>query len=567
MSSVRPFEFEVMERRIMERKDIRTSASSAVTRRTVLRGATAAAGATALSGSLITQSLAQEASPAVPSGAIVSSVEGVPIAYTTFPEPFTSVEAVPGSGGNIRALILSYSPPPTEKDDNQFWQELETRLGVTWDPELVPVDTYGERISTVFAGGDLPEIMFLLPSTSRPIIFEALDQGAFFDMTDLVESGGLDAYPNLAAYPSYLWDATRHNGRIWGVPKPVLRNNDPTFLRQDWRDALGFSDLPDGAAVRDMLVAMSKEDPDGNGTEDTWGLCPYGGTWFNFIINQMFRVPYGWRLNDDGTLTAAHETDEYRQALEYVTELYAAGVYHPDSASLNVSQATDLLLGGQAGMATNGFAAVFGPAGYRTTIKDINPDATLEPIVMPGHDGGEGVSYQTTGIFGFNAISAQAAQDEDRLHEILSVMNYLVAPFGSEEANFLLYGIPGVHSDELETGGYSLNDQGRADRSALVYPFLSENYFYYSGMPEEAEFAQKHNEAMAAVAVTNPTAGKFSATQGDVGAELGQLITDTYTAVVTGREPIESFDTMLDDWRSRGGDDIRAEYEEAIAAG
>jgi putative aldouronate transport system substrate-binding protein len=537
-------------------------------RRNIVKASAAVAGGAVLAAPVARGVGAQGtpvATPGVPEGAIVSSVEGVPIAYTKYPEPFATVDSVPGTGSTVRTLILSYSPPPTPKDDNQFWQELESRLGVTWEPELVPVDSYGERISTVFAGGDLPDLFFVLPSATRPILYEAIEQGAFFDLTDIVESGGLSEYPNLAAYPTYLWDAARVSGRIWGVPKPVLRNNDPSFYRKDWGDKLGFESLSDSTVVHDMLVAMAKNDPDGNGTEDTWGLCPYGGTWFNFIINQMFRVPYGWRLNDDGTLINAIETDEYRQALEFIVQLNADGAYHPDSANLNVSQATDLLLGGQAGMATNGFAAVFGPSGYRQTIKDIVPEAVLEPLIMPGHDGGAGVTYQTPGIFGFTSISASAGQDEERLHELLRVMNYLVAPFGSNETTFLLYGIPGVHSDELESGGYALNDQGTADRSALVYPFLSENYFYYSGLPDEAVFAQEFNEQMAEVAISNPVAGLFSATQGEMGAELGQYVTDTYTAIVTGREPIDMLDEMITEWKSRGGDQITQEYMDALS--
>jgi putative aldouronate transport system substrate-binding protein len=146
-------------------------------------------------------------------------------------------------------------------------------------------------------------------------------------------------------------------------------------------------------------------------------------------------------------------------------------------------------------------------------------------------------------------------------------MNYLVAPFGSEEATFLLYGIPGVHSEELESGGFALNDQGTADRSALVYPFLSENYFYYSGLPDEAVFAQQFNEQMAEVAISNPVAGLYSATQGENGAELGQYVTDTYTAIVTGREPIEKLDEMISEWKSRGGDQIAQEYQDALSGG
>jgi len=100
-----------------------------------------------------------------------------------------------------------------------------------------------------------------------------------------------------------------------------------------------------------------------------------------------------------------------------------------------------------------------------------------------------------------------------------------------------------------------------------VYPFLSENYFYYSGMPEEATLAQQFNEQMADVAITNPTFGLYSQTQGEMGAELGQYLADTFTAIVTGREPIEMVDEMIAEWQGRGGDQIRQEYEDALSQG
>jgi putative aldouronate transport system substrate-binding protein len=543
-----------------------------VTRRRVIKSAAAMASAPAVASLAMSgQASAQGtpvagASPAAPEGAIVSSVEGVPTAYTSYPEPFTSVDGVPGSGGSVSVLTLSYSPPPTPRDDNAYWQELEQRLGVTWEADITPISGYNEKIATVFAGGDLPDLFYLLPSAARPMIYEAMEQGAFADLTDILTSDQIQEYPNLAALPSYLWDAIRINGRIWGIPKPVLRNNDPSYYRGDWGDALGFEDLPDSQAVFDMLVAMANDDPDGNGSADTYGLSPFGGNWDAFLINQMFRVPFGWRLNDDGTLTNAIETEEYRQALEFARNLYEAGGFHPDAANLTVEQATDLMLGGRTGMATNGFAAVFGASGYRTRIKEVVPEADLRPIVLPSVDGGQGVTYQTPGFFGLTAISSQAAQDEERLKELLRVMNYLFAPFGSEESTFLNYGVPGVHSDEQEGGGYALNDTGRNERSALVYPFLSENYFFYPGVPGEAELAQKFNEEMAAVAVANPTANIYSAAAGENGATLGQLITDKYSEIVTGRAELSEWDNVIADWKSRGGDEMRQEYEDAIRA-
>lgn len=538
--------------------------SRRLTRRTLSKALAGIAGASAAGLVLRAQAAAIQASPEASSGVIVSSVEGVPNAYTSYPEPYKTVESPPGSGGTVRMLTLSYSPPPTPKDQNQFWQELEKRLGVTYEADVVPIANYNEKIATVFAGGDLPDLFYLLPSATRPLIFESFDQGAFADLTDFVSSDAIQEYPNLAAIPPYLWENVKVNGRVWGVPKAVLQNNDPTFYRKDWGDALGFPAFENAQQVSEYLTAAAKNDPDKNGTADTYGLSPYSGDWNSFVINQMFRVPYGWRLNDDGSLTNALETDEYKQALDYAKALYDAGAYHPDAASLTVEQATDLMLSGRTGLSSNGFAAVFGPTGFRTTIKEQVPTAELQPVVLPGADGGKGVTYAGPGYFGFTGISAKAAQDEARFKELLGVLNYLVAPFGSEEATFLMYGIEGVHSEPAEGGGFTLTDQGRADRSALVYPFLSENYFFYPGMPDEARLAQKFNEEMASVAISNPVRNLFSQTQGESGAELSQFVTDKYTAFVTGREPIDTFDAFVDAWRSRGGDQIRSEYEEAL---
>ena len=71
--------------------------SSRYSRRSVIKASAGVAGATALSVPLIGAAGAQgtPAAADVPEGAIVSSVEGVPIAYTTYPEPFTTVDEVP----------------------------------------------------------------------------------------------------------------------------------------------------------------------------------------------------------------------------------------------------------------------------------------------------------------------------------------------------------------------------------------------------------------------------------------------------------------------------------------
>lgn len=534
-------------------------------RRSLIKASGAAAAGAALTGQSIVAGQTPEATPGTYPTVIESSIEGVPNAYTAYPEPFKSVDETPGDGSTVRMTTLSYNPPVVEKSENAYWQELESRLGVTYEADLVPADVYSERLSTIIAGGDLPDLLFLLPDPTRPIIYDSISQGAFLDLTEIVESGRIKEYSNLALIPDYMWDATRHEGKIWGVPKAVLRNNDVITWRQDWGNKLGTPVLDNADSMSEFLIGASTKDPDGNGDpRDTWGWVPPMGGWHRFILNQMYRVPNGWRLNDDGTLVAAHETDEYKAALEFGARMFQEGAYHPDSASIDVAMASELMDTGRVGMAANGYAAVFGNSGFRGKLANAIPEADLQPLLVPGFDGGEGASYPISGIYGYVAMPGAIAGDEARIDTLLKVLNYLHAPFGSEESTFFRYGIEGVHSDRTEDGGFQMRPEGFAQRSALVYAFLSENFFYYPGRPEEAILAQKHNERMASVAIENPVLGLFAPAEGEYGAVLNQLITDAYGEIITGRSGIEALDSLRDQWRDRGGDEIRAQLEEAL---
>ncbi len=50
------------------------------------------------------------------------------------------------------------------------------------------------------------------------------------------------------------------------------------------------------------------------------------------------------------------------------------------------------------------------------------------------------------------------------------------------------------------------------------------------------------------------------------GAELSQLRIDRLNAIISGREPLSAFDGYVKDWRSRGGDQIRKEFEAELKA-
>jgi len=134
-------------------------------------------------------------------GKLPSGVDGVPDAYTKPVPPFTSVATVPSKGGKVTALTIGYQPPPIPRDQNRFWQELEKRLGATWDVTIAPSASFGEKTSAVLSGGDLPELFYLNPDQNADFQRKVLDQGAFTDLTPYLNPDAIKEYPNLARYP------------------------------------------------------------------------------------------------------------------------------------------------------------------------------------------------------------------------------------------------------------------------------------------------------------------------------------------------------------------------------
>jgi putative aldouronate transport system substrate-binding protein len=389
-----------------------------------------------------------------------------------------------------------------------------------------------------------------------------MDQGAFLDLTPYVTGDAVKEFPNIATFPEVVWNNVMFKGKIYGVPKPIQLNGNTPFYRGDWAQKLNIQTPKNADEVHNLLVSFSKNDPDGNGQGDTWGMGQFGD-WSNQLIFPMFGVPYNWRLNDDGTMVYQIETPEYKQAIEFLRKLWDDGGFHPDSASMNFTQAQEAFIGGKTGLHMEGFGSFFGRTGLESRVKTTTPTADLVGLLQPGHDGGKGVTYNTIGSFGITAIPVTVGNDDAKIKELLHILDYLASPFGTEEQFFLANGLEGVHHT-MEDGVPILTEQGRADIGDLVYTMGPLPYFFYPGVPEHAEEAQRLATQAMQQGINDPTWGLYSAANVAKGSELNQLVRDRTGSLVTGREPLTGLDDFIAQWRSRGGDEIRREYEQAV---
>ncbi len=493
-----------------------------------------------------------------------TGVPGVPDAYTKYPPVYKSVSGVPGRGGTVTTFQVQEGAPIPAKGENRFWQELERRLGVRIEPTFAPSASWAEKFAALTAGGDLPDLCWLHPSDSRASgQYKTIQQGAFTDLTPYLSGDALKEYPNLAALPPQLWDKVRINRKIYGAPRPQLAVGQALYFRQDWAEKVGVPRVESAESLFTVLTRFSKNDPDGNGQADTYGLAgptPAARFCQTFLL-EMFRAPNGWRLNPDKTLTHEIETEEYKQALAFAKRLWEGGGYHPDLLSLSISQVRDGLTAGTLG-AFQGF--IVSLSNRRAMARQVNPAADVISLAPPGHDGGKAVTHNGPGFLGFTGIPSKVGRDKERVRELLRILDYYAAPFGSEEDLFFQFGIEGLHHKVAPDGTRSRTEQGQLEIGGLRSLMNNPPVFFYPAFPGDAAMMQELAARMLAVGIDDPTEGLYSPTAIAKSSELSQLRTDRETAVVVGREPFGALEQMIKDWRSRGGDQIRQEYEAAL---
>lgn len=501
---------------------------------------------------------------------VISSTHGVPIAWTKYPDPYVSWKGdPPGRGGTVTTFQILYGAPPAPMNDNPFWQEFNKRLGVTWQPTLVAQPDYALKLDTLSSGNSFPDLTYVnftqssnAGATLSSAFEKIVSEGAFHDLTNYLSGSGLKQFQNLKLFPEITWKGSSFNGRIYGVPFPIAPVNGSIGLyRKDWAEKLGVDNPKNANDVLKMFTAFATGHPEGP-NQRTWGFA----TPFSTLWNSMFRVPNNWRLNSDGSLTKDLETEQYKAALDYSRQMWKAGAIYPDALSISFVQGQDLWLNGQVGFFAGGYQPMIGemtPGPPPNLIVNV-PHAKPYPLVPPGHDGGAPKIPSNAANFGFTAIPT-SINDEKRIVELIRLMDYIAAPFGSEEFNFIQYGIEGTMYNMVNGVPVSVSNGNQNWKHGLNYlDSPAELNYFYPLDGKLGPFAQQIQADLVKASVDDPTIGLFSPTWTSKGANLSELVLNATRAIMVGRQPLSSLSTMISDWKQQGGNQARKEFEQAL---
>ncbi|HIT76577.1 MAG TPA: hypothetical protein IAA98_13415 [Candidatus Avipropionibacterium avicola] len=473
---------------------------------------------------------------------------GTPAGFLSYPDPPQSTGRVPLELSAPVEMLMQRNPPVTPHSNNQWWQKIEADLGADLKINAVESTQYTAKFQTAVAGNSIGDLTQYVTVPQLPKLLEA----TFTDLTPYLSGDNVAKYPNLANHPSAAWDMCTVDGKIWGVTNPRVIAGNLLMTRGDVLESKGIDMMPDLSDGEDFLD-LCKEVTDRSKGVFAIGQIPQN--WTLPAIIEALGGPNGWLVNDDGTWTSQYETPEFAQALEIVTQMYEAGVFHPNSYT-DLSATPTWFDAGATVLFAQNFAIWQGLTA--------NAKFPCGAVVMPQWEGG-GKAAKHLGAPGYGApMAIKKTDDEDRIDELLRVLDYVASPFGTEEYLTVNYGIRDRQWTLVDSQLQLDNEAYDAELiPGLVYAGANTAMSLYSpGQSEPTQMAYQYCQDTIPNGVANPQYGRYSDTAGTKGAQANTKLNDLMGAIIQGRSSMTEWEDGVKQWKSAAGDAIAREYAE-----
>jgi putative aldouronate transport system substrate-binding protein len=508
------------------------------------------------------QSVAATSTASVGKTYFPSGDPNVPDAFTAPLPPFQSVFYVPGNGDTVKVLSVTSQPPVTPKSSNKYWQGLEKHLNVTWDADLVTADVYPEKISTTLAGGDVPDL-FMIDPVNGPGIYQPILQGAFTDLTPFVTGKALQDYPNLARIAPLTWQNSKINGKYYMVPRSRPLTGYALLYRKDWAEKVGIPNPQNANDFLKLMQAFSKKNLDG-GSGSTWGMgfttdASLFATNHCAFFYGIFNVPNLWRKESNGSMTYFIQTDEFKQAVSFMRQMFAAGLFYPSSLTQSGQDLKDNFSAGKYGAYMD---TITGLPDQTIKLLQVHPNAQLSVLTPFPANGSQANHWMGTGYNAGAGIPSAVGGDENRVKELLRILDYIAAPYFSIEFNYLYLGVDSWDNTTNTNGLKIVTPRGQNEIGDLAN-IANPSFAYYTPQvtanPQLPVQEQEFTRNLLKISVQNPTLGLFSPTQAKQGAVLQALVSDRVLRIVRGTDPLSAISSLISDWQSQGGAQIAKE--------
>lgn len=488
-------------------------------------------------------------------------------------------------------------------EDNVHTRLIKERLGIDIKYDWVVTNTndaYKTKLRLMLSSGEkMPDVITYRGDMET--VNMLIDSGQFMPVGELVEQYANDIYKEGLNLDPAIWLPITRDGEKMALPILDYAYNDDhvMWIRQDWLDELKLEAPTTLDELEVVMDAFVNQDPDRNNKNDTIGLATGFKNGFNtwmtdigFVFGAYGTMPHQWNLTDDGKLENGFINPNAKMALLRLKEWMEKGYISQDSALYDENAGSELFTKGEAGII---FGRNWLPAWPFPDLLANVPGSSFKAYPIPsGPDGKVGSAGGNPPVNGYIFINKNSEHPEAILHYYNWFFENLANPQpGSEFENGFAEGydyallpdgtltadaaahpdlFPGLKGEIAPALYYTLTYEGARIPSLYGDTHLKLANGEEPVTPyEKQEFNSRSIENIEAMKVVveqkdirmkNYFMGPLTETMQSKNELLDKLVNETYSKIVYGQQPIEAFDTMVDNWLKSGGEQITQEVNE-----
>ena len=346
------------------------------------------------------------------------------------------------SGKSIIRIFMNGGNEYDGRKKDSVWLKIEEEANVSLRIEGATHNSdYYQTLNPMINTGDIPDVIFTVPSSSGKAYNNWIEQDLFWNIDELLaEKPG--EYPYIEAllgseqYKNITYGENAHTM----IPYITSNSGWGIYYRTDWLINVGYTELDtDGnkiaktpktiEEVQEVLKLFTENDPDKNGKKDTYGISPFGETFYLNPLYHAFGVTPDYDLDSDNKASYMYLQPEFKNFLSWFNKMYENGYVDPQFATNKDNADREKFYKGQVGiLITNAETHVSWVANAFESANGVGNltfgDAPIGTKNL-GKEGAQGFS-DWGGWWGGYSISKDCKDP----HAALRLFNYLYSPEG-----------------------------------------------------------------------------------------------------------------------------------------
>lgn len=496
--------------------------------------------------------------------------------------------------GQMKGTNNSNLPEGQTYEDNAYTRYLKKTLNVqNKNIFMESEERYDEALNILVKDRNLPDIFLV---SDRETLEELVENDLIEDLTEVYKSCASDKIQEM--YDSYgkeLLASGTFDGKLFALPETAIDDGSQLlWLRRDWMEQLGVKEPKTLDEALSVIRAFQENRMGAEEGEDPVGLvCDPGlvGTVStSYSVDSVFEMfgayPQQWIKNADGEIVYGSLTEETKEALGYLRELYKQGILDPDFALRAQNNIRDLVVNGKCGAF---FGLWWTPNNPLMDEYRKNKETDWEPyyltadakrtvevystfwdskyvVVRKGYEHPEIVMKILSVLFDYSRYEAEDA-DEVNSYFALNVdptARPLMINVDYNEATYMV-------TRHIREALYSPGDaKTREDLSAIEVSYFDACREYLGAEVPSVEAWAAYKSRISAVGLLvdanyhAPEKKYLGDGDGEIPQTLRSLEKKAFIQIIMGKKPVSSFDSFVEEWYRKGGDSLTERVRKGI---